>query len=524
MQAVTRIREPISKRIMRNTAYNAVGRLWLIGTNLLLAPLLLSYLGQDRFGVWVLFWSLIQYCLLLDLGVGASLVKYFSEFEAKGDVRSVNRVLASTITVYIVVGVALVLLLWPLVAWLSSFFSIPQDLRQEATVTFQLGLVAFFLINLVSIFDGLLKGFQRMDLVNLTLIAVSIPNLLGSYLVLRLGWGLLGLVMVVVIVYVLQLFLFVLQARSVCPSLTCHRRDVRFETLRLLFGYGARLQIARLANLVSYQTDKILLGLFVPLRYVTFYDLGSKVSYVTHELPHVMLGALLPAASELSGNADHTRLWTMYERGTKYLFLFSIPALIGIWLTAHLVLQAWLGHVSSDVHLAVVLLSTGYWAVVSVGMVTTVGAGIGWVGPLMRTSLIQGGLNLLLSLALIIPFGYVGVLVGTTTALILSNGYLLALFCRDFNRPLRDHARLAGRIFLLNIPPVIVSLPAVLLLSGWVKGGGRGVAFVALLGCVILYGIVYLATIRMAGLLDRGDRDLLGDYLPLVHALIRKSG
>ena len=165
---------------------------------------------------------------------------------------------------------------------------------------------------------------------------------------LRLGWGLLGLVMVVVIVYVLQLFLFVLQARSVCPGLTCNRRDVRFETLRLLFGYGARLQVAKLANLASYQTDKILLGVFAPLRYVTFYDLGSKVSYVLQELPHVMFGALFPAASELSGKADHTRLWTMYERGTKYLFLFSIPALVGIWLTAHLVLQAWLGPTQGD--------------------------------------------------------------------------------------------------------------------------------------------------------------------------------
>src|SRR2546427_50592 len=509
---------------MRNTAFNAVGRIWLIGTNLLLAPLLLSYLGQDRFGVWVLYWSLLQYCLLLDMGVGFSLTKYFSEFGAKGDVQSINKVLASTITVYIVVGVALVLLLWPLVAWVSSFFSIPQDLRQEAIVTFQVGLVAFFLMNLVSIFDGLLKGFQRMDLVNLTLIAVSFPNVLGSYLVLRLGWGLFGLVVVVVIVYTLQLGLFVLQARSVCPGLAWNRRDVRFETLGLLFGYGSRLQIAKLAYLVSFQTDKLLLGLFVPLRYVTFYDLGSKVSSVTRDLAHVMFGALFPAASELSGNADHTRLWTMYERGTKYLFLCSIPALIGIWLTAHLVLQAWLGHVSSDVHLAVVLLSTGYWAVVSVGMATAVGAGIGWVGPLMRTSLIQSGLNLLLSLTLIVPFGYVGVLVGTTAALILSNGYLLALFCRDFNRSLIDHVRLASQIFLLNIPPLIVSLPTSLLLSGWVKGGGRGVAFVALLGCVILYGIVYLATIRMAGLLDRGDRDLLGDYLPLIHALIRKSG
>jgi len=518
------MREPISKRIMWNTVYNAVGRLWLIGTNLFLAPLLLSYLGQDRFGIWVLYWSLMQYCLLLDMGLGSSLVKYFSEFEAKGDVRSINRVFASTLTIYVVMGVALVMLLWPLVAWLSSFFSIPPDLRWEAIATFQVGLVAFFLMNLVSIFDGLLKGFQRMDLVNWTLIVVSVPNLLGSYIVLRLEWGLLGLVMVVVIVYALQILLLALQAKKVFPDLTCRSQDLQFETLRQLFGYSVRLQISKLANLVSYQTDKILLGLFVPLRYVTFYDLGSKVSYVLHELPHVMFGALFPAASELSGHADHARLWTMYERGTKYLLLFSIPALVGTWLTAHLILQAWLGHVSSDVHLAVVLLSAGYWAVVSVGMVTTVGAGIGWVGPLMRASLIQGALNLLLSLALIIPFGYVGVLVGTTAALILSNGYLLALFCRDFNRPLRDHVRLTVRIFVLNIPPATVLLPALLWLSDWARGGGRAVAFLALLGCVMLYVGVYLVTIRIAGILDRRDQDLLGSYLPLVHALIRKSG
>src|SRR3989449_5695589 len=338
MQAVTRIREPISRRIMRNTAFNAVGRVWLIGVNLPLTPLILSYLGQDRFAVWALFWSLIQYCLLLDMGVGSSLVKYFSEFEAKGDVQSINKVLTSTITVYIVVGVALVLLLWPLVAWLSSFFSIPQDLRQEATVTFQLGLVAFFLINLVSLFDGLLKGFQRMDLVNMTLIVVSIPNLFGSYLVLRLGWGLLGLVTVASIVYLFQLLLLAVQAKIAYPALAWRRQDLRFESLKALFGYGIRFQISQVSQLVSYQADKILLGLFVPLRYVTYYDLGSKVCYLLHDLPHIMLGAVFPAASELAGKEDQGRLWVMFERGTKYLLLFTVPILVGTWLTAHLIL------------------------------------------------------------------------------------------------------------------------------------------------------------------------------------------
>ena len=514
---------PISSRIMRNTAFNAVGRVWLIGFNLLLTPLILSYLGQEHFAIWALFWSLTQYFLLLDMGVGTSLVKYFSEYKSKGDVESINRVFVSAFLFYLALGIFVVILLWPMMSWIASRFSIPQDLLPEAVRTFQVGLVAFFVMNLISIFVGMLRGFQRMDLVNLTLIAVSIPNLLGSYLVLRLGWGLLGLVTVACIVYLLQLFLLVIQVKIAFPALVWRRQDLRFGAIKALFGYGIRFQISQVAQLVSYQTDKILLGLFTPLRYVTFYDLGSKVSYLL-DLPHIMLGAVFPAASELAGKGDHSRLWVMFERGTKYLLLFTAPTLVGIWLTAHLILQVWLGHVLSDVHLAILLLSTGYWTVVSMGMVTTIGAGIGWVGPLMRISLIQGGLNLLLSLALIFPFGYVGVLIGTTAALILSNGYLLVLFCRDFKRSWGDQLRQAGGIFLLNVPPAVVSLLFLGWAAGWVGEGERGPALLALVSCIILYVTVYLVTIRLAGVLDHHDWELLGDHLPMVRALIRKSG
>ena len=104
---------------MRNTAFNAMGRLWLVSTNLLLTPLILSYLGQDRFAVWALFWSFTQYFLLLDLGVGSSVVKYFSEYESKGDLVSINRVLASALFFYLALGSIAVMLLWPVVGWIE---------------------------------------------------------------------------------------------------------------------------------------------------------------------------------------------------------------------------------------------------------------------------------------------------------------------------------------------------------------------------------------------------------------------
>ncbi len=513
----------ISKRIMRNTAFNAMGRLWLIATNLFLTPLILSYLGQDRFAVWALFWSLTQYFLLLDMGVGSSLVKHFAEYQSKDDTAAINRVLASALFFYLALGAVVVILLWPVVGWIASLFSIPESLRSEAVQTFQAGLVVLFFMNLVSIFDGLLKGLQRMELVNVVLVAVSIPNLLGSYLVLRLGWGLRGLVMVVGIVYLLQLIFLAIQAKRSFPLLTLRSHSLKPDTIKVLFRYGVRLQISVIASLISYQADKILLGLFVPLRYVTYYDLGAKVSYLLHDLPHIMLGAVFPAASALAGKDDYSRLWVMFERGTKYLLLFTVPSLVGTWLTAHLILQVWLGHVLSDIHLAIMLLSTGYWSAVSMGMVTTVGAGIGWVGPLMRVSLIQGGLNLLLSIALIFPFGYVGVLIGTTVALILSNGYLLVLFCREFKRSWSVQLRQAGVIFLLNVPPAVGSLLFLGWAAGWVGEGERGPALLALFSCIILYATAYLITIRLSGILDHRDWELLGDYLPVMRGLIRKS-
>lgn len=327
---VTETREPISKRIMRNTAFNAVGRAWMIGTNLLLTPLFLSYRGQDRFAIWVIFWSLTQYFLLLDLGVGTALVKYFSEYEAKGDAESINQVVTSVLLFYLVLGGLLLVVLWPVMAQIASLLAIPRDLLPEAIRAFHMGLVVLFLMNLVALFDGMLKGFQRMDITNATMMGVSIPNFLGSYLVLYLGWGLLGLALTVVGVYLLQLFLLIVLAKKVFPALCLRMRHLRVETIRLLFGYGLRLQIFRVTELVSYQIDKILLGLFVPIRYVTFYDLGSKVSSLLRDFPYVMVTPIFPAASELASLGDRDRLWLMYERGTKYLLLLTVPMLAGI--------------------------------------------------------------------------------------------------------------------------------------------------------------------------------------------------
>lgn len=509
----------IGRRLFRNALVSMAGRVWLIASNLFLTPLILSFLGQDRFAVWVLVWTLTQYFMMLDFGLGMALVKCFAECEAKGDVKTFNGVVSTGVCFYLALGAISLVLMWPLAPSMAALMALPEGLFPVTVEVFRLGFIILVILNLIALFDAILRGLQRMELANLVLVLVSVANVLGTYGVLRQGGGLHGLMMVVGGVYCFQLSLLIGCAKVAYPSLRCDLRGVTSSTLKMLMQYGSRLQVPRLAELISFQADKILLGLFVPIRYVTFYELGAKVSLALVDLPHTFFAVMFPAVSELKAQQDYDRLWLLYERGTKYLWLVSLPLLIGMWLTAHFILQAWLGHVSGDVYAAVLLLSIGYWSTIGVGMVLTLGAGMGWVNPIMKAGFLQGGLNLCLSVSLIWAFGYRGALYGTMVALVISNAYVLVQFCREFKRSLAGHVRLLGRVLWLNVPAAGATFAVQHVATDW-GGQGRSAALCSLLGCVVIYGAVYLASIRMAGVMDRQDQELLGAHLPMVRLLM----
>ncbi|NIM96827.1 MAG: hypothetical protein GTO24_01705, partial [candidate division Zixibacteria bacterium] len=46
--------ENIERKIVRNTTYNVIGRMWLMVVMLILTPYILHKLGTEVFGVWSL--------------------------------------------------------------------------------------------------------------------------------------------------------------------------------------------------------------------------------------------------------------------------------------------------------------------------------------------------------------------------------------------------------------------------------------------------------------------------------------
>jgi len=509
-----------SKKIVSNTAYHAAGRVWQLAIILFLTPLILSYLGDEQFALWALFWTFSTYFMFMDFGLGISLVRETARCGSKGEHFIISQALNSLLVFYMLLGGITLLLAWLLSPQIITGLNISNEMATLVSEMLHWGVLIFVLIGLVNTLAALLRGLQRYDLITKAMFFVSFPNLLGTYYVLERGFGIIGLLWVVTAVYVLQVILLLFYSKRVMPELVFGARLASWQLIKEMLPFGARLQVSKFAELASYQADKILLALLMPVQFVTMYDLGAKVATLMRDLPYSLTSAVFPAASEMHGQDDFDRLWKMYDIGSKYLLVTTLPMLFGLWLTAHLVIGMWLGFVSEYVYQSVLILSFAYWMVVSLAMSFSVGTGMGWSKPVMQSALLQAFLNISLSYWLIQEIGFAGALCGTAIAITIANTILYFRFCIHFERPIIIEVSRLWLVIKGNIPAVIACGLFVFMGDQWLEWGDRFMSILLFVGAVIVYVVTYVLSLRAFQVFDREDLRLLEGKVPMIGWLV----
>ena len=501
--------------------FGALSRVWLILVGLFLTPLILSHLGDERFALWAIFWSITAYVMLMDMGIGVSIVRQTAQAWEKQDTHTIHRVVLSVVVMMLTMSLFMWLMIVVGSAWLLPTLAMDETLRVDVEHLVHWAPLVFVLIAVFRVFDATLRGLQRFDLILGVTLTTSVVNVVGIYLALTWGYGILGLMLATVASYAFQLLVLYIFTKKNLPQLSMRLSYFDWALLKSMLPLGARIQVAKVAELASYQTDKLLLAFFMPLSFVTFYDLGSKIAAMMRDGVYTFTTAIFPVASQIQASGDHDKLWLLYTRGSKYLLMFSLPSLILLLLTAPMLIGAWLGHVSDFVLQAVMVLGLAYWVIVSMAMAFNVGTALNWSKPIMRGAILQAVLNISLSAFLISQIGFMGALWGTLIAVSVSKIYVMTCFYRDFERNVWDDTRLFLHVLACNIPALLVSLPLVLWLTGSWDFNQRGEAMLAWLLSTFVYMLVYLLCIRGFRLLDTKDLEMLGAYVPMLRHLLQ---
>jgi O-antigen/teichoic acid export membrane protein len=448
-----------SRKLIANTFFNFLGRFWSFAATILLTPLILRYLDDSEFGVWVVFSVLLNATGLLDLGLGSSFVKFISAYYTAEDYEKINRVLFAGMVFYAVQGVLLVaigLAVQPLL-----FTVLQLSAVAGASNAYLFILVACALGNFGMMFSSVFRGVQRMDKANAIDMTMSVLNIVGTVVVLGAGFGLQGLALNAIASALLFVAISFWSIRRALPAISL-RFGLDRMLLKEMFTYGTQILVSRVGGLACFQFDKLIVAGFLGVASLKFYEVSARMATMMRALPLLMMSAVIPAASELGVRKDKSKIIRTYVMTSKYVALITIGLVAFVVLEADSILRLWLGGRFDERSVMLLqILAIGYGANVLGGAASQIGAGVGRPEFDMKSTILLTILSPILGIVLVRQFGAPGAAAGTALALILSAAYLLVMFHRQY-----VETPVEGMFRDIHIRPVVSGILAVSAAAG----------------------------------------------------------
>jgi O-antigen/teichoic acid export membrane protein len=511
----------IPDKIIRNTFFNAIGRFWGILVAVFLTPYIVGRIGIERYGVWAIVGVFTSYFGLLDFGIRASFVKYIAEFFAKNDHNKINQVVSTGFFFYSFFAVLITALAFFLIPPLAGLLGIPRHLYAESVFVLMAGIALFGVSNAFSPVIAVQGGLQRMDISNNLAIAVSIPNIIGTVVFLEKGFGLYGLMLNNAITLALSVAASVFIARRLLPDLRISAGFVDRGMMGKLFNYGYKMQISNLANVVSFQTDKLLITYFLGVGLVTFYQLATAMLQAVRQVCLLLVSSLTPAASEIEATGGKEALRRLYLRGSKYLIAASTPLTIFVLVSADALLRVWMGPGYEKAVPVVRILSVGYYAATITGVASAIAAGAARTDLDMKFGLFLAVTNLVAGITLVVKIGFLGVALAGSLSLIAGSVFYMKIFHDFLGGPMRSFAALVIKSAAAGVlPGAALFCMNHLFGSAWIHPG-RFYGLIFIISQGLAFMMIYLMSLRFSGYFDGYDRELLRLRAPRLSILLQ---
>ena len=413
----------------------------------LLAPIMISRLGLDAFGVWAVTGAFATYAGLLDLGIGRSLARFIAVFDAADEQHRIDESVGLGLVATLVVG-----LLTAAVAALAAPL-VSDKLGVLDAAEMRIVLLASVTIWTVNGIDGVLTavgiGLRNMIPPNVATTAGVTINFAFSIAALALSSSLVVYALANAAAGAVALLPAALAMRYVwrSPYVAWPSRTLVREVL----AFSLKNQVGWLAELINFQTDKVIIALLVDVRAAAVYEIASRVVLSVRGVASLTVSAMIPTAAARIVEEGREVIGEMYRRYTLRTCAISFPLYTFAAVAAPFLLIAWLKRAPGDAELLVPFLTLAYLVNVTTGVGSTITIGAGHPGVASANALLIAAMNVAFTVALAPLFGLWGVVSGTFLAVTLGSVIFNARFLRLFGLPLGD--LLSG-----IVPPGVLAL------------------------------------------------------------------
>ena len=428
-----------SRRLVKNTGLNLLGIVVPALIGLVTVPVVIRWLGTDRFGLFSIILTVFGYFALFDLGLGRASIKFSAEAMGRGAMEDLPRIIRTTVglqTVFGLAGMVLMIVLTPLLA--ERILKIPAANLAEAKGALMIMALSLPFAIVTPSIRGVLEAGQRFELVN----AVKIPTnaliyvlpLIGA----PLGMGLRGIVLLLTASRVVTLFIWIGLAFRVYPVLARKEGFLPRHRLRKLFSFGGWNALSSFVWFFLVSADRFVLGTLRGMTAVGYYAAPAEATGRMNMLPGSLALTLFPAFSALEGGGDAERSKRLFTRSLKFTLILLGPPAAGLIALAGFILRIWLGpEFALQSRLVLQILSLGFLISALAYVPYSYLQGLGRADLPTKFQLIETAVFIPLLWFGVLRFGINGAAAACTIRVLLDLGLLIEASLRVGKIPLR---------------------------------------------------------------------------------------
>ncbi len=333
----------VSSRFFKGSTLNLVHQGVRVLSVFIMTPVIVGSLGLKNYGYWVFLMSIFVHYNLLGLGLSFSISRFFSRAIGKEDYDELNAFFNTAIQF------ALYIMLVALLVTAGLYFICPRFLDSTdklGVIRLIVALYGVFVSTgfVIRVLRALLKSHLRHDLlVYASLIQIILANCL-IYVFLKRGYGLEALAIINVGAGFLEYILVTVFSFGAVPKLRLGFSMVSRKRRREFLGFSLTAFFTSLGNTLRFTVDPLILGAFVGVTSVSYYNIGSRIPKYFEDLISAVMGSqILVILSQLHGKNQEQLMKKRFIQATRLTTILAVIGGFSILLYGGDFLERWMG-------------------------------------------------------------------------------------------------------------------------------------------------------------------------------------
>lgn len=466
-----------------------------IVVGLLIAPVMLKYLGDTECSLYNLIGALVGYISVLDFGISNAIIRYVAKYRLENKEQEQRRFLGMAFVLYtffavLVVGVGLAISPFLPNALANSAYT-DADIH-KALLMFMILIVNLAFSLLSNAFPAIMNGYGRFSFQKIVTWLRTILRIILLVLLLVMGYDSVAIVILDTVLNVITAVIFavyVFWGLKVKISF----RGMNFAMMKEITHYSFFIFLDMLINQIYWKLGQLVLGVVsAPPIEINAFAYGMTIPNYYIMISTALATMFLPTITKIVAEQDAgKKLTDLMIRVGRIQFLILGLVLVGFLVIGQDFISVWLGekYMAAYYVAGSVLLATTIPCFQNIGIVILQVKNQMKFRVLSYLGVCVG--NIILSFALSPRFGAIGAAFGTVLSLIIGNILIINLY---YHKKIGlDMPRTYREIFRGILLAVLLSFGASWCVNAFIPlSGWSGLLVKGLVVCVFYFTAVWL--------------------------------